>query len=238
MPKDFIAELLGDWSAEINVWSMLLKVVIAIIFSAIIGQERAKKRHAAGLRTFMLVSIGAVLSGVSDIYLIEKYNVGIPLISAALIIGIAIISCNAILFSSKNQLKGLTTAVCLWVSSIISVALGLGMYTVFIIGAIALILSLMIFPNLEMHFKERSNHFEIHLELNSRNSLREFMDTIREFGITVNDIEINPAYANTGLGVYSLIVTVKDEKLKNKTHDEIIDLLASLECVHYIEQIK
>ncbi len=237
MPKDFLAGLLGEWSSEISIWSTLLKVVAAIVFSAVIGEERARKRHAAGLRTFMLVSIGAVLSGICDIYLIEKYSIAIPFLSAALIIGIAIISCNAILFSSKNQLKGLTTSVCLWVSSVISVALGLGMYTVFVIGAIALILSLMIFPNLEMHFKEKSNHFEIHLELNSRNMLREFTDTIREFGITVNDIEINPAYANTGLGVYSLILTVDDAKLKNKTHDEIIELLASLECVHFIEKI-
>ncbi|MBQ7642993.1 MAG: MgtC/SapB family protein [Clostridia bacterium] len=237
MGKDLIVQLLGDWAGQINVYSTLFKVVLAIIFSAIVGAERAKKRHAAGLRTFMLVSVGAVISGISDGYMVVTYGVTVPFISAALIIGIAIISCNAILFSSKNQLKGLTTSVCLWVSSVVTVALGLGMYVVFLIGALALILTLMIFPNLESVFKDRSNHFEVHLELKARNLLREFLETIRAFGLTVNDIEINPAYANTGLGVYSLILTIDGEDLKKKTHSEIIEALSALECVHFIEKI-
>ncbi len=235
MWENFVEEFLKG-SSDINIFSVLLKVVLAIIFSAIVGAERAKKRHAAGLRTFMLVSLGGVLSGICDTYLISK-GVLVPVISGALVIGIAIISCNAILFSSKNQLKGLTTSVCLWVSSVVAVALGLGMYLVFIIGAVALVLSLMIFPKMEFMFKDRSNHFEIHLELKSRNNLREFLETVRAFGLAVNDIEINPAYANTGLGVYSLIVTVESEELKKKKHEEIIEALSALDCVHYLEKI-
>lgn len=235
MWENFVEEFVKG-STEINLISVLLKVVLAIVFSAIVGAERAKKRHAAGLRTFMLVSLGGVLSGVCDTYLIEK-GVSFPIISGALVIGIAIISCNAILFSSKNQLKGLTTSVCLWVSSVVAVALGLGMYLVFAIGAVALVLSLMIFPKMEFMFKDKSNHFEIHLELKSRNNLREFLETVRAFGLAVNDIEINPAYANTGLGVYSLILTIESEELKKKKHEEIIEALSALECVHYLEKI-
>ena len=235
MWENFVEDFLKG-SSDINIFSVLLKVVLAIIFSAIVGAERAKKRHAAGLRTFMLVSLGGVLSGICDTYLISK-GVLVPVISGALVIGIAIISCNAILFSSKNQLKGLTTSVCLWVSSVVAVALGLGMYLVFIIGAVALVLSLMIFPKMEFMFKDKSNHFEIHLELKSRNNLREFLETVRAFGLAVNDIEINPAYANTGLGVYSLIVTVESEELKKKKHEEIIEALSALDCVHYLEKI-
>ena len=237
MPKDIIASLLGEWAEDVNVFSTLFKVLLAIVFSAVIGAERAKKRHAAGLRTFMLVSLGATVSGICDAYLIKEFSVSVPLLSAALFIGIAIISCNAILYSSKSQLKGLTTSVCMWVSCVISAALGLGLYTVFLIGAVALILTLMLFPNLEGWFKNKSNHFEIHLELNSRNLLREFLETIRSFGLAVNNIEINPAYANTGLGVYSLILTVESEELGKKSHDEIIEVLSSLDCVHYIEKI-
>ncbi len=237
MEKDIIAGLLGEWSEGNGVWAIVFKVLVAITFSAIIGNERARKRHAAGLRTFMLVSLGAVVSGISDSALISSGAVSFPVISAAFIVGIAIISCNAILYSSKNQLKGLTTSICLWVSGVISAVLGFGMYTLFLAGAITLVLTLMIFPRLETRFKDRSNHFEVHLELESRNSLRDFLEAVRKFGIKVNDIEINPAYANTGLGVYSLILTVEDPELKKKTHGEIIEIISSLECVHFIEKI-
>ena len=234
--NDIILDL-GPWANGINIWSTLFKMGLAVIFSAIVGLERARKRHAAGLRTFMLVSIGAVVAGIADRFVMEQFSVAIPVISAALVIGIATISCNAILFSSKNQLKGLTTSVCLWVFGVISVALGLGMYTVFLIGAITLILTLMLFLSLEKKFKERSAHFEIHLELKARNLLHEFTEAVRKFGLSVNDVEINPAYANSGLGVYSVIMTIEDEKLKKKAHGEIIEALASLDCVYYIEEI-
>ena len=64
-----------------------------------------------------------------------------PLISAAAVIAIAIISSNSILYSSKNQIKGLTTSVALWMCGIIGLTIGAGLYTVSVIGYAALMCS-------------------------------------------------------------------------------------------------
>lgn len=53
---DPIASLLGEWVCELNAYSILLRIAIAFLFAAVIGCERARKRHSAGLRTFILVS--------------------------------------------------------------------------------------------------------------------------------------------------------------------------------------
>ena len=76
------------------------------------------------------------------------------------------------------------------------------------------------------------------LELVSRNVLQEFTGTIRKFGLRIDDIEINPAYANSGLGVYTIKFKIIDDGLKKKTHGEIIEVLSALDCVHYVEEIQ
>lgn len=57
---DPIAKILGEWAMEMNIASVLLRVGLAVAFAAAIGCERANKRHSAGLRTFILVSLASV----------------------------------------------------------------------------------------------------------------------------------------------------------------------------------
>ena len=235
--NDFFADLMGEWSKGVNIGSVAFKIALALIFATVLGCERARNRHAAGLRTFIVVSLASTAVGIADLFLIGVYGVSFPFLSAATVIGIAIISTNTILFSSKNQLKGLTTSVGLWTASIISVILGLGLYTVALFAFLVLMLCLTVFTKLEQFTKCKSNHFEVHLELKGRNLLQEFTATVREFGLKIDNIEINPAYANSGLGVYTLALTVVDKELKKKTHQEIVTALAALDCVSYVEEI-
>lgn len=237
MVKDYLGKLLGEWSIEVNLWSTLLKVALILIMSTILGCERARNRHAAGLRTFMVVSLGAVFASIADLYFIQNLGLSFTLLSAATVIAIAIISSNTILYSSKNQLKGLTTSVSLWAMTIIAIVLGLGLYTVAIVGFLVLMIGLSLFVRLENSFKANSNHFEIHLELISRNALKDFVATMRKFGIKIDDIEINPAYHNSGLSVYTIKLTIVDKSLLKKTHSEILEALSSLEYVSHIEEL-
>ena len=237
MSTDIIAKLLGIWSSEVNIASTALKTVMAVLMALILGCERAKNRHAAGLRTLIVLSIGSVLAGIADMYFVEVLGTQFAFLSAAVVIGIAIISANTIIFSSKNQIKGLTTSMGVWAMAIISALLGFGLYTASLIGFVALMIGFLAFTKLESYIKTRSNHLEVHLELKSRNSLQEFMGTIREFGLKIDDIESNPAYANSGLGVYSVKLTVVGDKLKNKRHADIIEALSVLDCVYFIEEI-
>ena len=230
---DPIAALLGPWALEDGLWAIALRLALALIFGAVLGCERAAKRHAAGLRTFVLVC----LSGAAAMTL-DRAMGSLPLLSAAVVLGIAIISTNSILFSSRNQIKGLTTSAGLWTCGIIGLAVGAGLYTVTLIAFVALLSSLALFPQLETLLKNRSNHFEIHLELKNKANLQDFVTTIRRLGLRIDDIESNPAYINSGLSVYSVSLTIQSAELKKyKTHSEIIEALSSLEYVYHIEEM-
>ena len=255
MNQDVIAGLLGPWSAELGLGAILLRAALSVLFSAVIGCERSSKRHSAGLRTFILVSITGTAAMLTDRLLMELAGVTVRSISppaasaistsslswrlsAAAVIGMATISGNSILFSSKNQIKGLTTSAGLWCCGLIGMALGAGLYTLSLVLFLVLLCSMSGLPVLEKHLKDRSNHFEVHLELKNKGDLAEFVATIRALGIRIDDIESNPAYVGSGLSVFSVSFTVTSAELKQyKKHEEIIEALRSLEYVYYIEEM-
>ena len=155
-----------------------------------------------------------------------------------MVLGIAIISTNSILFSSKSQIRGLTTATGLWSCSLLGLALGAGLYTLAALGFAAILASLSWLPAFETYLKDRSNHFEVHLELKSKYNLQDFVTTIRRLGLKIDDIEANPAYLNSGLSVYTVAITISSQELKKyKTHKEIIEALRCLDYIYYIGEL-
>ena len=220
---DPIASLLGDWATGLTPASIIFRALIAILFAAVIGCERAAKRHAAGLRTFMLVSLASAMAAMADEFVCVKFGADMALISAAALIGSAIISSNTILYSSKNQIKGLTTSVALWAECVLGIMVGAGLYTAAVVGFAAMLCCLALFPDFEMTDKAH---------------LQDFVTTLRRLGVRIDDIESNPAYIGSGLAVFSVSMTICSPELKKyKTHSEIIQAISSLDYVYYIEEM-
>lgn len=233
---DPIATFLGEWSVSVNVYSVMLRICLSVVLAAIIGCERSSKRHSAGLRTFILISLSMTIVMLLDISLIGAS--GMYLLSAAGVIGVAIISVHSLLLSSRSQIKGLTTAAGMWASAMIGLACGAGYYTITLVAFIVLLCCLSLLPMLESYLKNRSNHFEVHLELKNSSYLYDFVTTIRRLGLKIDDIEANPAYANSGISVYSISISISSNELKKyKTHTEIIEALRSLDYIYHIEEM-
>ncbi len=235
---DPIAKLFGSWCLGFDSRGVIFKLALSLVLGAIIGCERATKRHAAGLRTFMLVSLVSTLAAMIDVYLINKIGASFSLVIGATVVGIAIVSSNTILYSSKSQLKGLTTSVALWGMCFVSVLIGLDLYTAALISFVAFVASLKLLMKVEYGFKRRSNHFEIHLELKSKTSITDFITTVRKLGLKIDDIELNTAYLNSGLYVYSVALTIVSGNFKKFVkHDDIIAAIAQLDYVNYVEEL-
>ena len=237
--KDPLSGLLGI-SQALTLGTILLRIILSLVLGAVIGWERSNKRHSAGLRTFMLAFLIGTVTAILDCCVFAASDShGMFLLSACVIIGASIIAVHSMFYSSRNQIKGLTTAVGLWISVVIGIALGLGFYTAALVTYIALLCILFWFPPLELAFNNRSNHFEVHLELTSSVCLQDFVTVIRRLGLRIDEIEQNPAYVGSGLSVYTISISVSNEMLKKyKTHAEIIEALKSLDYVYYIEEMR
>ena len=237
--KDPLAGMLGI-PETLTLGTLLLRIILSLFLGAVIGWERSNKRHSAGLRTFMLAFLIGTVAAILDCCIFAASDRhAIFLLSACVIIGASIIAVHSMFYSSRNQIKGLTTAVGLWISVVIGIALGLGFYTAALVTYVALLCILFWFPPLEMAFNNRSNHFEVHLELTSSVCLQDFVTVIRRLGLRIDEIEPNPAYVGSGLSVYTISISVSNEMLKKyKTHTEIIEALKSLDYVYYIEEMR
>lgn len=237
MIQDYLAHLLGPWAMELNTGSVILRIALSVVLASVVGCERSSKRHSAGLRTFIIVSLASTASAIVEVFLLGIGCMS-PWITAATVIGSAMISGYSVLFSSKGQIKGLTTSAGLWACGIIGITIGIGLYTAALVSFAALLCTLSFFPTIEKYLKDKSNHFEVHLELNSKSDLRYFTTTIRRLGMRIDDIELNPAYINSGLSVYSVSFTISSQELKKyKKHSEIIEALRSLDYISYIEEM-
>lgn len=226
-----------DVLAELNIGSVCLRLILAVIFGGIIGFERAKKHQAAGFRTYILVCLGSTIAMLTNEFisrsLIESDGARL---GAQVISGIGFLGAGTILVTSRNQIRGLTTAAGLWACACLGLAIGIGFYTLAIIGAIVISVVLAILPKIESTFNRKSNFFEIHIEFQKRENLKQFINLIRQMNIQVISIEHNSAYSASGLSVYTISLRVTEKK-KKVVHQEYLDIFSKLEYVNYVEEI-
>jgi putative Mg2+ transporter-C (MgtC) family protein len=127
---------------------MALRLLLAAALGAAIGYQRERVGKPAGLRTHMLISIGAALFTVTSIYAFSG-NVDPSRIAAGVVSGIGFIGAGAIIFrTADGYVAGLTTAATIWVAAGIGVAAGAGLYIAAAVTTIIVLIVLFI-PHLK-----------------------------------------------------------------------------------------
>jgi len=116
---------------------ILLRLVLAAIAGGIVGFERKKVHKPAGLRTHMLVGMGAALFVLVSI---ETIPGQIGRVISGIATGIGFLGAGTI-FRAKDQVKGLTTAASIWTVAAIGLVIGVGEY---ILAAVATVLVIII----------------------------------------------------------------------------------------------
>ena len=117
---------------------IVLRLALAAAASALIGYEREKTRHAAGLRTHMLVCIGSTLITLTSL---EMFPNDPARVAAGIVTGIGFLGAGTI-FRDKNNVRGLTTAASIWAVAGVGLALGTGAYFIAVAATIAMLLTL------------------------------------------------------------------------------------------------
>ena len=126
-------ESITDFLSQLD-FDTINPLLIAAILGGVIGFERERSGKVAGLRTHILVTLGAALASVISIHLFKtypsvngQYGFDYHLI-ANIIVGIGFIGAGTIL-RRENKIEGTTTAASLWAVAVIGIAVGLGMYS-------------------------------------------------------------------------------------------------------------
>lgn len=165
-----------DWNYLIKI---IFRLVLALIAGGLIGNERQRHGRAAGMRTHILVCVGAALTALIGVYLDEIIGTSgdIQRISAQVISGIGFLGAGMIIVKNNNVISGLTTAAGVWTTSIIGIALGYGFYYGAIVATVLFMITIVFFTKLE---KKKNATETIYVEIDDMYKANRIVQEIGE----------------------------------------------------------
>ncbi len=214
--------------------SIFLRLTLAMGMGAVIGYERAIKKSTAGLRTFSIVCTASAFTMIINEYLIEQYGTGdAARLAAQVISGIGFLGMGSIILTSRNQVRGLTTAATLWATAILGVAIGAGMLFPSLIAFLIMLFTTTILYYISQRLEHYNRYITIYLEIDRSAGLRQIIDALTEQGFEVMQLQKHKSSPEGDLTLQL------DLNLKGKyLHSDIIYHLGQMESIHYIEEVR
>jgi len=214
---------------------MVIRLLVATVLGALIGFEREYHAKEAGVRTHLLVALGACLFMILSIYgfdfMLDKDHVSFDpsRIASQVVTGIGFIGAGTIILQ-KQMVRGLTTAAGLWVTAAIGLACGTGMYVIAGITTAIVLISLglinVFVPSLSQ--KERNVTFLAEDYV----VMTEVLDNLRREKITVLNYEMHKdADENNGKMLVSL-------ELRMKRYDNVKGIRSILNNFEKVEIVQ
>ncbi len=219
---------------EVTYYAVALRIFAAILIGGLLGLERGMKHRPAGMRTYMLVCVGACLVMLTNQYIYQVFGTGDPVrMGAQVVSGIGFLGAGTIIVTRRNQIKGLTTAAGLWTSAGVGLALGIGFYEAALVGGLAVFFVITLLQRMDNNMHRKSKQMEIYLELSKEVSLGDFLRTVRAQNIDISNVQREQDEESGSNRAY--IATLKTKK--RSAHGDVLDLIQEIPGVVYMEEL-
>lgn len=213
-------------------WEAGLRLVLAVLVGCVIGIEREKKNRPAGMRTHVLVCVGAALIAVVETMIVSDTltlnmhrgsDTGIAVsygrLSAQVISGIGFLGAGTI-FISQKKIAGLTTAASLWNVACLGLAIGMGYYLVAVAGCAIVMATLTLLQRI-VHVNA-VKHVEIKF-IHRVETIAFINDYFQSIGVQVLDIDFHVE----NKGKYNLYTNLYTLDMHNDTtYKDIVNKLS------------
>ena len=142
----------------------VIRAAAAVLIGSLIGSERARHGRAAGMRTHILVCLGACMTSMTSMYVADILGSDgdVFRIPAQVISGIGFLGAGMIILKSNNMITGLTTAAGVWTTATIGVALGYGYYIGAAVVTVLFLSTIVLFARFE---RKRKSAEVIYVEI-------------------------------------------------------------------------
>lgn len=210
-------ELLNDLNEN---GYLLLRMIISSICGVFIGFERSRRQKDAGIRTHMIVALGAALAmivskyGFFDLLEFEGLRADASRIASNVITGVGFLGAGVI-FVKDVSIKGLTTAAGIWATASVGLAIGSGMYTVGIGASILMIVFQLVFHRFFSRLENTVNEFTVVIS-DSPSAVKNFRKMLDDNKLSVEKCKMT----RNGDSTVCLDITIK--KARTTSMDEIM----------------
>ena len=204
-----------DLLTEFNAVTVVIRVVLAALAGALVGLEREFHGRAAGMRTHMMVALGAALAAMIGLFTVKELGFSSdPLrVGAQVISGVGFLGAGTILLrGGGSRITGLTTAAGLWTAASIGLAVGIGFYVGAFMTVFAAMLTFTLITSLEHFLNRKRQRMAIYLELEHVDAVSPMLDLLRnEYGLM--EVQVTPPRSGTAPHVGMEILVRVPQKL-------------------------
>ncbi|WP_188632480.1 MgtC/SapB family protein [Lentibacillus kapialis] len=215
----------------------MLRIVIALILSGLIGFERELKNHSAGFRTHILVGVGACLMMLLSLYgfdtLIQAYdNIRFDpaRIPSYVISGIGFLGAGTIIVNGIT-IRGLTTAASIWTVAGLGLVVGSGMYAAAVFTTFIILLSLIFLNNFEKLFR-RKKPYQIEITALPGLTINKVVSVFESYSLMIKQVDIERIDGELRN------IVIKIEPYKELSQLELFEDISKIEYVKNISERK
>lgn len=217
-------------------WSLLavtIRLLFALIVGLIVGIDRERKRRVAGIKTHILVCLGAALVMITSQYMMVEFGdmADISRMGAQVISGVGFLGVGTIIVTGRNQVKGLTTAASIWVCACVGLAAGIGFIEGVIIVLILLIFTLKVLGKLDTLVRKGAKEVDLYIEFIDNKSLLSFCDKMKEEGHKIVKMQIGKCESENDLPNALFSIRTKDR-------DHASKLAVELRRLKYVKSVE
>lgn len=234
---------MSEFTNELPLYEIILRIVMAIIIGGVIGYERGHQNRPAGFRTHILVCLGAaIVSMIQDQLRVNilKYTILHPevaqvlktdlgRIGAQVVSGIGFLGAGTIM-RDKGIIGGLTTAASIWATGCLGLSIGWGFYYLAIPAGIGIIIVLVTLKKLERYWIENKHIMKIDIQYTKEYSYSDILiknyNIFKEMNVRIKDVTKSIEENKIS---YTLIVAKQMEA---------VDVLLELSKYEHISQVQ
>lgn len=217
-----------DGLRALTPWAVALKIGLALLCGGTIGLEREIRQHSAGLRTHILICLGAAMATLTSQYLVvvQGYTADITRMGAQVIAGVGLIVAGTILVTRENRVKGLTTAAGIWATAVVGLCLGAGFYEGALVTTALILFAEVFLMKLERKLLTGSTRVRLYVHYQGETALDRSLDYFRSRGIVISGFEMTRDGQEA-----SVMLTVKLPRALGKQRQTVLEGLQALEGV-------
>ena len=213
--------------------AVVIRAVAAVIVGGIIGLERGMKNRPAGLRTHMLVCLGACAIMMTNQYVYQCFHTGDPVrLGAQVISGIGFLGAGTILVTGRKEVKGMTTAACLWASACVGLAIGAGFYECVLLSVLIIFLTVYILPGVEYKILQMTRDMNVDVEFENPDDVGRISARIKAQGFIILEIDVERGGEEKRPSAVFAI-----RMYHRRAHTQVLASISEIKSVRFVDEI-
>ena len=233
---------------EFTFLSAVIRLLLALVCGTVIGYGRSAMQRTAGMRTYVLISVGSCMAVLITLFQYEQLQsvwtdvvaeVGQKFdasrLASQVVAGIGFLGAGLIIKAAHQQVQGLTTATGLFATVCLSMAAGAGFYEVVLLSTLIVVLVLNVMTPLEIGFKRRLRNITLNVEFSHVEDVQTISEVIRQQHADIYDIDVERLEQENGK--YPNAIFILQLSKQNHSHSGMLSSIAELSCVRSVQEL-